>query len=356
MNRFSRWVVTVLLLTCSLNALAQPPELARPRLWTSASGVQLMALFVELSGDQVILQNRQGDRINISRDKLSDKDQAFLNEVLGLAPAPEVVPETPEPHPDITVNASQNPLLIEGTEALRGEKMIFRTPLSDAARKTLRNAQNEASEAVVGLWLPADFDPNKAWNILLVSGTANASSVDHMFFYLDAARDAGGWIVVAADGPHAPPNSDSTAWRWEMAQAALLSLDVAWPGARQWPIATGGYSGGAKRSGLLGAILCKEKWNLIGMYMGGCNQDMATTGLNNYTPSRSEFRKTPIYLSAGNKDEVAPVEKAEKVQRSMESTGFRTVRLETYDGGHDPFIPHITESLKWFTENAPTRR
>lgn len=83
-----------------------------------------------------------------------------------------------------------------------------------------------------------------------------------------------------------------------------MALDAAFPGARQWPIATGGFSGGAKRSGLLGAILCRDKWNLIGMYMGGCNQDMASKGLATYRPGRAEFRKVPVFLSIGEQDTV----------------------------------------------------
>ncbi|MDY0146289.1 MAG: hypothetical protein RBS84_09935 [Kiritimatiellia bacterium] len=362
MNQLLPLIVTFFLLTLPLSVRAQAPDLARPRLWTSASGAELMAVFVELSGEQVILRNRQGEQIRIPRAKLSAADQTLLDGALGAAaPPPEQSSEfafpasTPPPAPDTASAPAQDPIRIAGTEIPLGEKTTFRVPLSTVAATTLRKDKNAATEAMGGLWLPPDFDPHKQWNILLVSATANASSIDHMFFYLDAAREAGGWIVVAADGPHAPPSGDTTTWRWEMAQAALLALEKAWPGARQWPIATGGFSGGAKRSGLLGAILCKEDWPLIGMYMGGCNQDMATSGQEEYRPSRAEFRKVPIYLSAGKQDDVASVQKANEVRLSMKSTGFREVRLETYDGAHDPFIPHITEALKWFAATAAAR-
>ncbi|MDY0150279.1 MAG: hypothetical protein RBT03_09370, partial [Kiritimatiellia bacterium] len=88
MNRLLPLIATVSLLTLAPCVCAQPPDLARPRIWTSASGAELMAIFVELSSDHVILRNRQGDHIRILRAKLSATDQALLDEVLGAAPPP----------------------------------------------------------------------------------------------------------------------------------------------------------------------------------------------------------------------------------------------------------------------------
>lgn len=353
---FALWIGLLLL---GHAAAAESPDLSRPRLWTAASGKQLMAVFAELSGDQVILKNRAGEPIRIPRDRLSAADQALLDEAFGPLPgAPPASNEFAEPPPDTAVAASgssappQGPITVAGTEIPLGQKTTFRAPLDEESIKDLKKSKNEAVEAAVGLWLPPDFDPKKEWRILLVSATANASSIDHMYFYLEPAREAGGWIVIAGDGPSSPTSGDTTEWRWAMAKAGLLALDAAFPGARQWPVATGGFSGGAKRSGLLGALLCRDKWNLIGMYMGGCNEDMASKGLVNYRPGRAEFRKVPVFLSAGNRDETAPVQSADKVRLSLEATGFRDVRLETYDGAHDPCLPHTTDALKWFAELA----
>ena len=128
------------------------------------------------------------------------------------------------------------------------------------------------------------------------------------------------------------------------------ALHAAWPAARNWPVAACGFSGGAKRSGFLGALLCADNRPVIGMYMGGCNEDMATAGLKEYRPDRSAFRKVPVYISAGKKDTTATVNSANQVRLSLEATGFRDVRLETYDGGHAPDTPQITEALNWFKE------
>ena len=40
--------------------LADTNELARPRQWTSISGAQILAIFVQVSGDKVELRNRAG--------------------------------------------------------------------------------------------------------------------------------------------------------------------------------------------------------------------------------------------------------------------------------------------------------
>ena len=332
MTRTGRGLLAAALLAAAAQGFADTNELARPRIWTSASGAQLTALFVEVSDDAVVLRKRDGERLRIVRTKLSAVDQSLLDEAFGPAAA--------EPPP---------PLVVAGTEIRLGEKTVFRAPLDQEALAGLKKAGNEATEAVVGLWTPPDFDPRKEWSILLVSQTANASSVDHMDCYLESARNAPGWILLAADAPAPPPN-DTTQGRWQMARAGLLALEAAWPGARRWPIAAGGFSGGAKRSGLLGALLCKHDWNLIGMYMGGCNEDMASEGLRTYQPDRLAFRKTPIFLGAGKKDDVAPVMKVNQVRLSMESIGFRDVRMETCDSDHNPNGPQITEALNWFKE------
>ena len=339
-------------LATATTGFAETGELAHPRKWTSVSGAELMAVFVQISGDNVVLRNRAGERIQIPRAKLSATDQALLDEAFGSAvasaaeefgapssasaasepaEAPAVAAVVTEPAAAPTAAA---PVVVAGTEIPLGQNTTFRVPLDKETIKALVKTGNEATESVVGLWLPPDFDPRKPWNVLLVSATANSSSINSLFMYTGAAQTSGGWIVLAADGPNTPPKGDTTQWRWAMARAGLLALEAAWPAARQWPIAAAGFSGGAKRSGLLGALLCAEARPLIGMYMGGCNEDMATAGLKEYRPDRLAFRKVPVYLSAGKKDVVATVAAANKVRVSLEATGFRDVRLETYDGAH----------------------
>ena len=353
-----RWIL-IATLTAATTGFADTNELARPRQWTSVSGAQILAIFVQISGDKVELRNRAGERLQIPRAKLSAADQALLDEAFGpLAPPPPAeefgaappAPTVPEPAAIPAAPAAAGPLVVGGTEIPLGQNTTFRVPLDADTIKDLTKAGNKAAEAVVGLWLPPGFDPQKEWNVLLISATANSSSINSLFMYTGAAQTSGGWIVLAADGPATPPKGDTTQWRWAMARAGLRALEAAWPAARNWPIAAAGFSGGAKRSGLLGALLCADERPLIGMYMGGCNEDMATAGLKEYRPDRLAFRKVPVYLSAGKKDVVATVAAANKVRVSLEATGFRDVRLETYDGAHEPDVAQIVDALNWFKE------
>ena len=352
-----RWMAVAVLTVWGLANIgfAETNDLARPRQWTSASGAQVLAIFVEISGDNVILRNRTGEHIRIPRAKLSAGDQALLDQAFGAASVPEFSPSAAPPPANpapaaAPAAASSGPIVVAGTEIPLGQNTTFRVPLAPDAVKELTKAGNEAAEAVIGLWLPPDFNPNKEWNILVVSATANSSSIKSLFMYTGSAKASGGWIVMAADGPGTPPKGDTTQWRWLMARAGLLALESTWPAARNWPVAAAGFSGGAKRSGYFGALLCADNRTVIGMYMGGCNEDMASDGLKEYRPDRSVFRKVPVYLSNGKKDTMATVAEANKVRVSLEATGFREVRLETYDGAHEPDSAQITEALNWFKE------
>lgn len=361
-----RWpaILAVLLAAAATAVGAVTGELAHPRMWTSASGAQLPAIFVELVGENVVLRKRTGEQIQIPRAKLSAADQALIDEAFGPAAEPVAVApfgEEPAAEPEETasppaaaapapVPAPVSALRVAGTDIPLAKQTTFRAPLDEEGAGILKKEGNPATEAVVALWLPADFDPAKAWNVLLVSATADSSSVNSLFMYLESAKASGGWIVLAADGPATPPKGDTTPWRWQMARAGLLALEAAWPAVRQWPVATAGFSGGAKRSGLLGALLCADDRTVIGMYMGGCNDDMATKGLQEYRPNSLAFRKVPIYLSTGDQDETATLAAANRVRQSMEGSGFREVRSETYSGGHTADAAQITEALDWFKE------
>ena len=360
MKRWMAGAAAILVWSMAGISRADTNDLARPRMWTSVSGKELLAIFVQISGDNVVLRNRTGEHIQIPRAKLSAADQTLLDETFGAAPVASPADEFPAPTPPLPASpapapaaaapAAAGPIVVAGTEIPLGQNTTFRVPLAPDAVKELTKAGNKAAEAVIGLWLPPDFDPKKEWNILIVSATADSSSVNCLFMYTGSAKASGGWIVLAADGPYAPPKGDTTQWRWIMARAGLQALEAAWPAARTWPVAAAGFSGGAKRSGFFGALLCADNRPVIGLYMGGCNEDMASAGLKEYRPDRSVFRKVPVYLSAGKKDTTATVAAANQVRASLEATGFRDVRLETYDGGHTPDSAQITEALNWFKE------
>jgi predicted esterase len=158
-----------------------------------------------------------------------------------------------------------------------------------------------------------------------------------------------GWVVITgwAD-PH--PDRDTRGYRRAVTVAALRTLAELVPESRHWPVAVGGFSGGAKTSAITAAYLQQEGVRIIGLFMGGCNEDLATKALKRISPDRNAFLQVPVFLSTGTQDRISTVEQSEAAMESMRKTGFNTLRLETYDGPHRLHRPHVEEALDWFGE------
>ena len=131
---------------------------------------------------------------------------------------------------------------------IQGDGTSFDVPLSAKQQAASTKGGNvAAATAKIALGVPQNFDPQKPWPLLIISATVDASSIDLLGAYRQAALDAG-WVVLAADPP-AKPKEDGTERRIALIEAGLDYLGVHWPGSKTWPIAAGGFSGGAKRSG-----------------------------------------------------------------------------------------------------------
>jgi len=76
-----------------------------------------------------------------------------------------------------------------------------------------------------------------------------------------------------------------------------------WPAAKDWPLACGEMSGGAKDSAFLAAHLAREHHHIIGMLMMGCNQDMAAVAYRKSAPPG--FLSAAVFLSSGKSDTIA---------------------------------------------------
>ena len=141
--------------------------------------------------------------------------------------------------------------------------------------------------------------------------------------------------------------------RWPCLAAAFDYLTAQWPAIKDWPIACGGMSGGAKNSSFLAAELVREHHRVIGMLMMGCNQDMASVAYRK--ASAPGLLTASVFLSSGKSDTIATPAHNQYVKKSLEGTGFRKVRLESFDGAHNIYQPHIGEALRWFiAQSAPT--
>ena len=199
--------------------------------------------------------------------------------------------------------------------------------------------------------LPQGFDPRLTWPVLLITAPSGASAVQSLGAYTNTAL-ALGWVVTAVDGPRVKTEQDNSTFAWAMISSLLDQLHASWPQSKYWPFACAGFSGGAKRAAMTAANMMRQQDAVIGVFMGGCNEDRATTGLEISRPG-SKFLDVPMFLSNGRRDSIAGPEQGQKVRLSMEQTGFRKIRLETYDEGHRLDTNQVKAALEWF---RPTPR
>jgi predicted esterase len=136
--------------------------------------------------------------------------------------------------------------------------------------------------------------------------------------------------------------------------SALDFVWRSWPQTKAWPVATAGFSGGAKRSATVAAAVLKEGRSVIGIFMDGCNEDRMTLGLQLYRPGDA-FKQVPIFLSNGNSDSIAGPQQVAPVVESMRKSGFTNLRAENYDGGHQLNNEQLVSALRWFRPSSLRR-
>lgn len=198
--------------------------------------------------------------------------------------------------------------------------------------------------------LPRGFDPGRTWPILVISSTSDPhhTNTADARWYQDAAA-AEGWIVLACDATIEPRN-DSVSWRLGILGAALDVIHKEWPQSTRWPVAFGGLSGGAKWSGILGAMLAKTGTvKVCGFFLTGINDERLSAAYDEYRPP-PDFLNTAIWISSGMNDQIAPFAAQERVRTSIEHTGFKHVRLETFIGHHQVNAAQVQLALRWFRQ------
>jgi hypothetical protein len=240
---------------------------------------------------------------------------------------------------------------LAGQQVQPGGKIEIRFPVSKYFQDIASQAGNprpETGRAV--LTFPAGFDPVRAWPILIVTSTSdfNRTSAMDADWYRPPAT-AEGWVVLGSDATISP-RIDSTQWRLGLLAAALEAIRKEWPQASRWPVAFAGFSGGAKRSGVLGAMLAKSgSVRVCGFFLSGINEDRLSEGYKTYQPGRS-FLEVPVWLSSGASDTVATPQAHNLVKASLERTGFKRVRLEQFGGRHQLKMSEVRRALQWFRQ------
>jgi hypothetical protein len=240
---------------------------------------------------------------------------------------------------------------IGGKEAKPGPLVEIQFPVSKYFQDIAAQGGNprpETGRAVLSF--PPGFDPARRWPIMIVTSTTDF----HRTSPMDAeayrpSANAEGWVILASDAT-IKPKFDSTPWRLAMLGAALDAMRKDWPQSRNWPVAFAGFSGGAKRSCLLGAMIAKgHAANICGFFLSGINDDKMSESYKTYQPG-PDFLNTPIWISGGMDDIIATPSLEGQVAANMRRTGFKRVRLEHFIGVHQLKRSEVKLALRWFRQ------
>lgn len=246
---------------------------------------------------------------------------------------------------------SSNGAALLGKPVQGGGMVEIRFPVAKSFQDIAAEGGNprvETGRAV--LMFPPGFDPSRRWPILVVTSTSdfNRTSVMDADWYRKPAN-AEGWVVLGSDATISP-RIDSTQWRLAMLAAALEAIRKDWPQTAKWPIAFAGFSGGSKRSGVVGVMLARTgSVHVCGFFLSGINEDRLGEAYRTYQPG-SGLLEVPVWLSSGSGDTIATPQSHNLVRASLLRTGFKRVRLEQFAGSHQLKMSEVQRALKWFRE------
>ncbi|HMJ07328.1 MAG TPA: hypothetical protein VK474_13805 [Chthoniobacterales bacterium] len=240
---------------------------------------------------------------------------------------------------------------IAGKEATTGRLIEIRFPVSKYYQDFAAQGGNpHCATGRAVLSFPPGFDLSRPWPILIVTSTTDrrrTSPMDAEWYQPPA--NAEGWVILASDATISPKH-DSTPWRLGMLGAALEAMRKDWPQSAHWPVAFAGMSGGAKRSGILAAMLAKAGMvKTCGFFLAGINDDRLSVAYRDYNPG-ADFLNIPIWISGGTDDLIASPSKEGALKVSLERTGFKRVRVEHFMGEHRLKRSEVRLALKWFRE------
>jgi hypothetical protein len=248
--------------------------------------------------------------------------------------------------------AEESGATFQGIAVQPGKTISVSVPLSPEEKTFAALGGNQVPpNAVAVLAVPPGFDPRKTWPILIVFSTSDFQRQNRgdIPFYLKEALSEG-WLVLAGDGPERP-HDDSTGWRAATTLAALDALHRSFPGSNKWPVACVGISGGAKRACLIAPLLAIEGNRVAGLYLAGINEDLLGEGYRKFHPG-PDFFSTKVFMTSGQRDKIATPAQTERVRQSIQASGFREVRLETFPEGHNVKRPLTVAALRWFRSDS----
>lgn len=312
---------------------------ADARTWTDTKGRSIEAEMLRVE-DTAAIVNRGGKEMTLPLEMLSEADKQFVEQWRKEHAAA-----------GSGNSLSAGNLTLDGKPIEKGGKMnLIERPLSAEAVKALqKDKENKDATLKLAVAVPRDFNPAVPQKYFFVVTAVNSEverasgNISKFGMYSKSCVDAG-WVCLAVDSNAGKPK---TGWAmWE----ALGLLEKEWSGFKASTFATGGFSGGAKGCWWEAAYLAKNKFDVAGVFMGGCNEDRSEKNRKEQSVSSAAFRRIRGYVSMGRADGIATIAQSEAVMKSLKSNGIRDLRGGVHDGGHSFHKPHFDEALKWFAE------
>lgn len=248
-----------------------------------------------------------------------------------------------------------------GDAALAPGKMVQAVlPLPPEYAKAMTEEYGQTSTTMkVGIAVPDRFDPKKPQRVLITSAssTGDGLSIKNMSMYTTAAL-ARGWVVMSAEGEFGKgKKSDGIGFRENLLEVMLQEVSARWPDAKnKWSFATGGFSGGAGYASHQAVVMLGQEWRMIGMLlMNSTYNPTSWEREKSVKGSRARWHKIPIFVSAGETDNVQKPESIKVSLEMLKKGGYHTERSEWHPGGHQAKAEHIPMALEWFEslEKAP---
>jgi predicted esterase len=220
-------------------------------------------------------------------------------------------------------------------------------PLERDALATIAGVRTDRVELAVAL--PPTIGTAQTHPILVAQVTADArSNVDALSAYAPAALEQGYVVLTAQATPWPAAGHDTVLHRYASLRAALRWLAGELPGSEHWPIVLAGFSGGAKISQVLAFSSMLERRRVLGVFLGGCNEDHSRVLLGEFPSLAEPFSHIAYYLSVGREDRIAPPDSVRDVASSLRAAGAGAVEVSVHAGEHRLDARDLSRALRWF--------
>jgi dienelactone hydrolase len=330
------------LLASVLGALLFLP--ASGRTWTDTGGKTIEADIVGLEEGKVVLKFK-GKNVRLPLDRLSPEDRRYVEEWRKE--------EEANPAP------SGEPSLCGTVLKTDGGVTIVTDPLPPAALKEYSKAESKPTQLKLAIALPPGFDPAKPQHVMWTCAAINnederkSGNISSMAAYTSAAIRAG-WVVIAVDtdigNPRRAESDRAKGGDLEVHRHATELLAKEWPAFRTWKFACCGFSGGGKTCFYRMGHLLECKLEVVGLFLGGCNQDLTDAAKEESGFRKSGLKTVRVFISNGKNDTISTVAHAEKVRDGVEGQDYAEVRLDLYEGAHSLDMAGFSKAMEWFRE------